>query len=165
MMKRFLILACLLSLSLLGACGDDGSNNAAGGDTGSTADAGGDAETDAASGPQVVDIVVNPSEIPQSDTGMTDETLDISIECSDLAEWEIVSVAPFLEIGGDNREAAIDDFVAEGNIIEVVGVGKSWLNGLPTGEYTIGVTLTARDSSGIEGTYTYNTLGSVEITP
>lgn len=59
--------------------------------------------------PQITGLNVQPQSIPQSDTGMTDETLDVSITI-DGFEGSIQDADIFVQLDGEERQAAKDDF-------------------------------------------------------
>lgn len=91
--------------------------------------------------PDIVSLTINPSSIPQSDTGMTDETIDATIVVADFT-GQITDADIFLQLGGgETREAVKDDFVVEGSTIELVGIQKSFFGNLEPGDYQLGATV------------------------
>ncbi len=110
--------------------------------------------------PDIVSMTVSPSSIPQSDTGMTDETIDVTITVADFA-GQITGADVFLQLQGEEREAVKDDFVVEGNTVELVGITKSFFSGLQPGDYQLGATVVSDAGERVQEL----DLATVSITP
>ncbi len=110
--------------------------------------------------PEIVSMTVSPSSIPVSDTGMTDETVDVSITVSGFT-GQITEADAFIQLTGDTRVAQKQDFQVTGNTIELLGIKKTWFNNLQPGTYSIGASVVSDAGEDI----TQSDLTTVAITP
>jgi hypothetical protein len=108
----------------------------------------------------IVSVNVSPSSIPQNDTGMTDETIDVSMTVAGFA-GQITEADVFLQLQNNERDAQKDDFVVEGNTIELVGITKSFFGNLDPGDYQLGATVTSDAGEFVQEL----DLATVSITP
>lgn len=110
--------------------------------------------------PEIVSMTVDPASIPQSDTGMTDETVDVTMQVSGFT-GQIVEADAYIQLQAGPRTAQKQDFVVEGNTITLVGITKSWFSGLEPGDYSIGAQVVSDSGEDI----TQGDLATVSITP
>jgi hypothetical protein len=88
--------------------------------------------------PDIVSVTVSPSTISQNQSaGMTDQIFDITVTVADFA-GEIEDADVFIQLQGEEEEAAKEGFEVNGNIISITGVRYAWFTGLEPGDYNIG---------------------------
>lgn len=111
--------------------------------------------------PDITGLNVQPQTIPQSDIGMTDETLDVSITIDGFT-GAIQDANIFVQLDGDQRDAVKDDFQMSGDdTIILVGIQKSLFNGLQPGSYKLGASVSSDAGEQVQEL----DLATVTITP
>ncbi len=88
-------------------------------------------------GPRITTVTITPSTVPASETGMTNEFIDITIGTAGFVEQPMTGSAT---IQANGREATPTEIVVEtDDTVLLNGIAKSWLGGLSAGTYDIEV--------------------------
>lgn len=97
-------------------------------------------------GPTIISATVTPSTIAQSNTGMSDEYFEVTLNTSGF-EGEFQDAEVFIQVpGGDNIDSRGSFSTIEpGDISTIVSdpqtITTSWFGGLEVGVYSIGATV------------------------
>lgn len=98
-------------------------------------------------GPTITSVTVTPSTIPKSQTGMTDEYFDVTINTSDF-EGEFESAEVFIQVPDGAPMDSLGQFepVEPGDMTTIVNVPRtiatSWFGDVGAGTYNIGARVT-----------------------
>ncbi|RAL24984.1 hypothetical protein DL240_01880 [Lujinxingia litoralis] len=94
--------------------------------------------------PGIASMTITPSVISLSETGMTDEYFTIELTVVNFTD-EIEEVTVFTQ--SPEIEAVPQSVVAEGNVVVLSGISKSWFTNFDTGAHPIGATVTSASAS------------------
>lgn len=97
---------------------------------------------EALGGPSITSFTIEPDEIRNTDTGMTDEHFTMALTVSGF-EAEVDDVEAFIQENERTHPTndSTYDISIEGNAIDIEGVPKTWFQGLGAGTYDIGATV------------------------
>lgn len=139
--------------------GDTGVEEMDAGDT-RLADSSADADETGPPPPTITQLTIEPDTITETDTGMTDEFFEVTIDVSGF-DSPISEVE--LSLTGEGRQAPDPSertMTVNDNTITVSNIPYTWFTGLDAGSY--GITATVTDESGVS--ITKEDLATVEVT-
>jgi hypothetical protein len=134
---------------------------------GDTSDSGDDAQSsdtaspdgDATTSPDITAMTLDPSQIPASETGMTDQNFTVTIEI-DGATTAPSSVEVYLQTN-DGPRSSFGDTVSSTAEEVVVEAPYTWAQNLEPGEYPVGAELAFPDEDPVAA----QDLTTLELTP
>lgn len=96
-------------------------------------------------GPQILDMQVTPSEMPENEAAYTNPEVTITVSGF---TGEITEADAFLQ--ENDRVAPKQDFRVSGNTITLEGIRNGWFEGLAPGTYEIGASVISDAGEDIE---------------